>query len=87
MAAVTIASGPRHNVVGNKRTVSARLTTPADGDTWNTGLVSIDDVTITKIGASQAATDAADVGSLSGGTITFEVTGVARDLLVVATGI
>lgn len=86
MAAVTIASGPTLNVTGSRRRVSAKLTAPADGDTWNTGLVSIDDVQITKIGATQSAADDASVNSISGGTITFEITGTARDLFVVACG-
>lgn len=87
MAAVTIASGPNLNVTGNKRRVSAKLTAPADGDTWNTGLSAIDDVLITPIGATIAAADAFGVNSISGGTITFEIVGTARDVFVVATGV
>lgn len=89
MAAVTIASGPERTVIGNKRRVSATLTAPADGDTWDTGLVGIDPggVSITKIGTTQAAADDASVGSISGGVITFEITGTARNLLVSAVGI
>jgi hypothetical protein len=87
MAAVTIASGPNHMVVGNRRQVRARLTAPADGDTWATGLQSVEDVKITPIGTTLAAADAFGVNSISGGTITFEVVGTARDLLVTALGI
>lgn len=86
MAAVTIASGPRWNTYGAKRAVSARLTAPADGDTWATGLTAVEDVRITPIGTTLAAADAFGVNSISGGTVTFEIVGTARDLLVEAIG-
>lgn len=87
MAAATIADGPHRRSVGNKREVRAKLTAPADGDTWATGLQSIDNVQVTPSGTTLAAADAFGVNSISGGTITFEVVGTARDLFVVVTGI
>lgn len=87
MAAVTVATGyPVRTVQGNKRVVIAKLTAPADGDTWVTGLTTIEDVQITYDGATIAAADAVGVNTLSGGTITFEVVGTARDLRVQVTG-
>jgi len=84
MAAVTIAEGPSFNVAGIKRHVTAKLTAPANGDTWNTGLSGITSVLCQQIGAAAAA-DAVGV-SVSGGTITFNVVGTARDLYVTAHG-
>lgn len=85
MAAVTIASGPRTNVIGNRKRISVTLTAPANNDTWATGLIAIDDV---QIGASAGDLAAADSVSYtkSGGTVTLKVVGTARDLTVVATG-
>lgn len=86
MAAVTVAEGPHINVTGSKRRIAVKLTAPADGDTWVTGLSNIDNVQITPVGATLAAADAFGVNSVSGGTVTFEVVGTARDLYVEALG-
>lgn len=87
MAAVTIASGPRLNVVGNRRRVSAKLTAPANDDTWDVPhLSSIEDVQISFPAGNLAAADAVS-HTVSGRTITFKVVGTARDLTVVATGL
>jgi hypothetical protein len=85
MAAVTVASGPVNNVIGNKRRVSAVLTAPADGDTWATGLTAIDDVQISFPAGNLAAADSVS-HTVSGGTVTFKVVGTARNLNVVVTG-
>lgn len=81
MAAVTVASSTQE-VWGRHRIILAKLTAPADGDTWNTALKSIDLVQITPTGTTLAAADAFGVNSISGGTITFEIVGTARDLYV-----
>lgn len=87
MAAVTIASGPTLNIQGNRRVVTAKLTAPADADTWVTGLYNIDVVQCTMTGSTIAAGDYAGVTSVSGGTVTFEIVGTARDVYVTVTGI
>lgn len=72
--------------IGNRRVITARLTAPANNDTWATGLSVIDHVQIERIGTIAAA-DSVGVASISGGTITFGVAGTARDLLVSVQGI
>ena len=85
MAAVTIAEGPNNNIAGINRKVSAVLTAPANGDTWNTGLSQILSVQITWQSATVAAADAIGY-TKSGGTVTFVVVGTARDVCVQVTG-
>lgn len=85
MAAATIAEGPHNNVIGRKRQVQAKLTAPADGSTFDSGLYRVDHVGVTFSGASAAA-DSTSV-SVSGGTVTFNVIGTARDLYLTVTGI
>lgn len=87
MAAATVASGPTRNVIGNKRRVSVKLTAPADNDTYDTGLYAIDDAIVSYISATIAAADAVGINSISGGVVTFEVVGTARDVFLVANGI
>jgi hypothetical protein len=84
MAAVRFVSGPSINIAGANRHVSALLRAPADRDTWDTGLTEIGYVQATFSGASAAA-DSVSV-SVSGGVITFNVIGTARDLYVLASG-
>lgn len=84
MAAATVASTDR-TVVGNKRLVWAILTAPADTNTWDTGLSTIDAVTIAFNSASTVAADSYGY-TKSGGTITFELAGTARDICVTALG-
>ena len=86
MAAATVASTSTH-VFGDKRVVLAKLTAPADADTWNTGLLEVENVQVTIVGGTIAAGDHAGVTSVSGGTITFEIVGTARDIFVLAVGI
>lgn len=83
MAAVTVVN-QKFSVAGNQRIVTGKLTAPANGDTWVTGLTSIDSADVTFSGASAAA-DSVSV-SVSGGTITFNVIGTARDLFVAVSG-
>lgn len=87
MAAATVASGPNRTVIGSKRRVSVKLTAPADGDTFDTGLYAIDDCTVSFVSATIAAADAVGVNSISGGVVTLEVVGTARDIFLVAVGI
>jgi hypothetical protein len=86
MAAVTITSGPRWNAVGNRRHVQITATAPADGDTWNTGLQSIDNVLISFPAGNLAAADSVSY-TASGGTVTIKVVGTARDLNIQAIGV
>lgn len=87
MAAVTVASGyPVRFVAGSKVIVLAKLTAPADGDTWATGLTVVDAVFPAFISGTIAAADAIGVNSISGGTVTLEVVGTARDIFVMAVG-
>lgn len=86
MAAVTITDGPRWNAVGNRRHVSVAVTTPADGDTWATGLQSIDTVSIGFPNGDLAAADAVSY-TKSGGTVTIKVVGTARNLTLTASGL
>lgn len=89
MAAVTVASSKR-NVEGALRKVYAKLTAPANNDTWDTGLKQIHAVNVT-----MAATPGSTTGNIndavgatvSGGTVTFAVVGTARDLWVTVIGV
>ena len=87
MAAVTVAKDHR-NVKGRQRSISARLTAPANGDTWITGLNDIDGVQLTFATAAAAADSvSAVVGTgVNAGKITFTVIGTARDLWVEVLG-
>lgn len=86
MAAATIAAGPTTASLGTKRVVMATLTAPADTNTWDTGLESIDGVLLSFNSASTVAADSYG-WTKSGGTITFELAGTARDIFVIAIGV
>lgn len=86
MAAATIADGPDNVVFGNKRVVFAKITTPADGSTFDSGLAAIENVQITYVSGTIAAADAVGINSISGGIITFETVGTARDVFVQVVG-
>ena len=58
------------SVSGDQRTVIARFTSVADGDTWVTGLGYITDANVT----SGSSTPKAMSITNSGGTVTFHVT-------------
>ncbi len=84
MAAATVASS-QSNLVGIKRLRTAVLTEPADTNTWNTGLASIENLQVTAAGAVAAADSTG--WTISGGVVTFSVVGTARDLNVAAIGL
>jgi hypothetical protein len=86
VAAATVASGyPIRTVIGNKRVVIAKLTDPADTNTYDTGLYNIDGVWVSFNDADAVAADGTAY-TFSGGTITFEIVGTARDVMVLAIG-
>lgn len=85
MAAATVAS-TRTTVFGDRRVVLARLTDPADTNTWITGLQSIENVQLTFAEAAVAA-DSIAVASISGGTITFSQAGTARNVDALVVGV
>lgn len=85
MAAATIAVANALNVIGNKRRVSAKLTAPADTNTWDSGLSSIDEAGVQTLGAAVAA-DVVTVDTISGGVITLQVVGTSRDCFIYAVG-
>lgn len=75
MAALTPTAVSRV-VSGNKRIVDAMLPAINNGDTWNTGLNSIDSAVP---GLNDTANAADRMGfTISGGTLTFSVVGTAR---------
>lgn len=85
MAAATVTS-QFTTQLGHRRCVFARLTAPANTDTWVTGLASIDHVNIGFPAGNLAAADAVSY-AVSGGTITFTVVGTARNLSVQVIGL
>lgn len=85
MAQATVASTTRTRM-GRRNVVFARLTAPANNDTWVSGLSSIEHINIGFPAGNLAAADAVSY-SVSGGTVTFTVIGTARDLSVQAIGI
>lgn len=66
---------------GSDRLLLATMPALSNNDTWATNLVQIDSVQICQIGGT-LLTDAIDVASVSGGTITFAVAGTARTAYV-----
>lgn len=85
MAAVTQTSNA-YDIQGNRNVVTATFTSPADGDTWDTGLRTVEHATFTIVEASGAAADAICIGSISGGTITLDVSGTVTSARAMATG-
>lgn len=85
MAAATIALQDVDLAFGNKRVTVARLTTPADTNTYDTALSRIDSVHLTRLGTSNVGNDTS-VSSISGGVITLSVVGTALDVFVIAVG-
>lgn len=84
MAAATVASS-RRTVFGDRHIVEAKLTTPADTNTYDTGLYNIDSAFITGVGTSSSVAQVT-IASISAGTITLSVTGTAIDCFVLAIG-
>lgn len=87
MAAVTLAVPNRYDLVGSRWVVTAQFTSPADTNTWDTGLAVIDHASFTIVEASGSAADAIGVGSISGGTITLDVQGTVTSALARAEGV
>lgn len=85
MAAATVTS-TKYARTGRQRVVSAALTAPANDDTWDTGLSSIDSVSFEFPAGNLAAADAVSY-TASGGTVTIKVIGTARNLIATARGV
>ena len=85
MAAVTVSSR-KYARTGRQRVVSAALTAPADGDTWDTGLKVVDSVSFAFPAGNLAAADSVSY-TASGGTVTIKVVGTARNLIATARGV
>lgn len=85
MAAATVSSYTIQQM-GNRRVVIASLTAPANNDTWDTGLKSIDYVGINFPNGDLAAADAISY-TKSAGTVTIKVVGTARNLAMFVIGI
>ncbi len=87
MAAATVLSS-QTDIVGRNRRVTAKLDSPANTNTWDSGLYAIDSVLITSCDATAlAAADSLSVTAISGGVVTIGVAGTGRDCFIVATGI
>jgi hypothetical protein len=86
MAAVT-ATDKATTVEGNHRVHYARLpATFADADTYDTGLTRIEYVFASPVGETAAA-DVSGVASYTGGVLTLQMVGTARELHIRAVGI
>lgn len=79
-AAAVLAS--RTSVVGDRKCVVARLDDVADTNTWDSGLIAIDDgdISLAFHDSSAVAADSIAVASVSGGVVTFQAAGTARDV-------
>lgn len=86
MAAVTQTTN-RYHGLGNATLVTATFTSPADTNTWDTGLGQIDYVDFTIVEASGSAADAVNVASISGGVVTLDVAGTVNSALAMAIGV
>lgn len=85
MAQVTVTETTRTRM-GRRNVVFAKLTAPANDDTWVTGLSSVEHINIGFPAGNLAAADAVSY-TVSGGTVTFKVIGTARNLSVQAIGL
>lgn len=86
MAAATILDSRLPAVVGDRKVATALLDDVADTNTWDSGLSVIENVQCTARDASAVAADTISVASVSGGVVTFQVAGTARDAYVEARG-
>lgn len=84
MAAATVASSVR-TVFGNRHVTEAKLTAPADTNTYDTGLYNIDSAFITGVGTASSVAQVT-IASISAGVITLSVIGTAIDCYVLAIG-
>lgn len=85
MAAVTQTANA-YSTQGHKHVVTATFTSPADGDTWDTGLSTVEHVSLTIVEASGSASDAIGVASISGATVTLDVAGTVDSARAYAMG-
>lgn len=85
MAAVTQTAN-RYSIAGHRNEVTATFTSPLDGDTWDTGLRTVEHVSFTIVEASGAAADALSVASISVGTVTLDVAGTVDSARAYARG-
>ena len=74
MPAVTQTTN-QYDIAGNRNVVTATFTSPLDGDTWDTGLRTVEHVDFTIVEATGAAADAIGIASISGATVTLDVAG------------
>lgn len=86
MAAATIIDSRLPAVQGDRKVSRATLDDVADTNTWDTGLLVVEGVQCTARDASAVAADTISVASVSGGVVTFQVAGTARDAYVQAVG-
>lgn len=80
MAEVTVANR-YDNVSGSKRQITAKLTIAADGDTWTTGLATIDAVN------ASSETNNAIGATVSGGVVTFQTGGAESNVYAQVIGL
>lgn len=85
MAALT-ATTREFTVFGNKRVIIALMGAIADGDTWVSGLASVD-FAVSQITDAAAAADALTVTAVTSGTLTFGVVGTVSGAYVLAIGV
>ena len=85
MAAVSQTAND-YSIQGHKHVVTATFTSPADGDTWDTGLRTVEHVSLTIVEASGAAADAISVASISVGVVTLDVQGTVDSARAMAMG-
>lgn len=88
MAAATILSGPTITVFGNMRVSFGKLDSPANTNTYDTGLDAVTAAFITSCDATAlAAADSLSITDNTAGVLTIGVAGTGRDCYVVAFGI
>jgi len=75
-----------YSIAGHRNTVTATFTSPLDGDTWDTGLNTVEHVSFTIVEPTGAAADAISVASISGRTVTLDVAGTVDSARAWAVG-
>lgn len=86
MAAVTQTTN-RYHGLGNVTMVTATFTSPADTNTWDTGLGQIDFAGFTIVDAAGAASAAISAASIAGGVVTLDIQGTVSSALALAAGV
>lgn len=85
MPAVTQTSN-QYTIAGHRHVVTATFTAPLDGDTWDTGLRTVEHASFTIVEASGAAADAISIASIATGVITLDVAGTVDTARAYAMG-